>query len=733
MGKKLLVFQRMVWLCFFSVLTVVAGNTILLAVPQAREALYALDDGSGADLRRFVLFAVSYLYWAFTAWFVARLMLGRKFQIDTVGVTPETQAFANHCARIIPRALGLLASVPLALAMFAINIMYGVVLICLAAIYLLFVWQRRHRIPWFKIGPEESKDQPHYRFVPIEDKTSQKARCCLAVLFALPLVVFAAVWFFPVEAGRFIGSSALMLTAGGLWNLAGSMVLRYLPRLFGWPSFNTVPALLLVLFSFLENHPVAPIHKGTSPEDWRASRPSLEQHFDVWMRRHVRGEPIYMCAVSGGASRAAYWSGMTLGRLEDEARRRGKRFAENLFMLSGVSGGSLGAAAFVTTLAAWPGAGKREAILASNEKEANCGELITGLLDNMLGKDLLAPIVGMLLYPDLLQQFIPIFDPIHSTDRSYALEHAWALDWRYIVEHFDGSPTDATAWWESPLTAPYSARPQENLPALLLNTVRLEDGQRMLQSNLAFDLPNAQDLLAPGFETHHLTLAGAVHNSARFPYISPPGSVRVSTVAKPAGKGPVWGHLGDGGYHESSGTASMADVIERLQASGRIRSTDSGLQACMADGSEEPCDSPIVLVVLNNQPAPYGAAWYRNLHGGLRAPDTLRLESSWPVREISAPPQGLVTAWQSNTYRAEWHLARMAGSGLDRYVELRFPLYPGVRPPSMNWHLDEDSRKLLKHAAAPPSCDRLSPANLADQALRVNLERLRTWIARSPL
>ena len=97
-GQRILVLYRLLWLSFFSIFTVVAGNGVLIAVPQARETLYALSDGSAAEtLRRGALLCAAYLYWGLCAWLVARLMLGRRFAIDRVGCPRELDDFAAAC------------------------------------------------------------------------------------------------------------------------------------------------------------------------------------------------------------------------------------------------------------------------------------------------------------------------------------------------------------------------------------------------------------------------------------------------------------------------------------------------------------------------------------------------------------------------------------------------------------------------------------------------------------
>lgn len=726
--KKAEVLRFLLWMALFPLLTVLVGNAVLLAVPQARETLFALDDGPRGSTLRFGWFCLAYLYWAFTAWFCARLMYGREFPHDaTAGWDADQLALADRLARWIPRVLGLAATVPLAVAMFRVSWVHGAVLSGLAAAFLAFV-VLRHKLPLLR-GPARRAGEGHLRYF---KRLPGTAWICIALLVGVSWIVFMALWRDAVTAGRAIGSPALLLVALGGWTLFGSLVLSYWPNTHAWPTFNWLPLVLFAAFSELDNHPVADARHAVSPPDWRDSRVGLTEHYVAWMKRHRAGEPVYFVAVAGGASRAAFWGGMALGQLEDHARAQGRRFAENVFMLSGISGGSLGAAAFVSVVAAEP----REAV-------------VTQQLEAMLERDHLAPVVGALLFPDLAQRFLPVFDRVHATDRSLALEGAWIADWRALAGRRDA----VAGWWAGPLTAPRDD--SRNLPSIVLNTVRLEDGQRMLQSNLRFDLPDAFDLLDARFDTRHLTLAGAVHNSARFPYVSPAGAVRMAAAASSAaaapgalaasgGAGPppqrerratppLWGHLGDGGYHEGSGAATLADIVDQLIGRGLVRRDAAGtLRACCASADERgvagACPNPVVLVMLDNQPEADSAHWRRGIDGRPLPPDPGRLQRDWPLPEVSSPPLGLVRAWTSNSVRAEWRLSRLAGDDPRHYVELRLPRCPGRRQPSMNWQLDDDSRQLMKRAAAG-GCPSPEAVNLADASLRANLARLKEWIA----
>src|SRR5579859_5823919 len=86
---------RILNLCFFPVATVLLGDLVILYVPQAQEALLAFDDAAGrwSMTSQAFAFEVAYVLWMISAWYVARLLVGRRFEPDLVG-TCRSPAFA---------------------------------------------------------------------------------------------------------------------------------------------------------------------------------------------------------------------------------------------------------------------------------------------------------------------------------------------------------------------------------------------------------------------------------------------------------------------------------------------------------------------------------------------------------------------------------------------------------------------------------------------------------------
>src|SRR5262249_15242694 len=162
--------------------------------------------------------------------------------------------------------------------------------------------------------------------------------------------------------------------------------------------------------------------------------------------------------------------------------------------------------------------------------------------------------------------------------------------------------------WPDAFGALYLRQSSTPLPALALNTTALGVGQLVSQANFGLNRPDVFDLLRCDLATRSLTLAQAVHDSARFPYISPAGVVRggagdsSSCPVAPQTLGPVWDRLGDGGYVEASGTLAIGLIIQGLIDGGLIREK-------LPDGTPDPdlgrthiTRDQLRILVLDNSP-----------------------------------------------------------------------------------------------------------------------------------
>jgi hypothetical protein len=270
---------------------------------------------------------------------------------------------------------------------------------------------------------------------------------------------------------------------------------------------------------------------------------ALEQkRLDNWKGR-LGGKPkLAVVCVTGGANRSAVWTAHTLTHLEGELGASGIAFPQHVRVITGASGGMVGAAYFAATLAGPQGHGFADAAAAK-------------AFVRKIGQDALTPVSQRFLFNDLPGAFIPGGS---AHDRGLALEQAWDDYLGGVFEQsFDKlAPGEAEAW----------------RPSLILSPMIVEDGRRLLISNLYLS-PLAEttgSFLTAGpnrpkgkFQEersrYSLTaleffqlfpsawskfkLATAVRLSASFPYVSPVAALPTSPPR----------HAVDAGYYDNYG------------------------------------------------------------------------------------------------------------------------------------------------------------------------------------
>jgi hypothetical protein len=361
----------------------------------------------------------------------------------------------------------------------------------------------------------------------------------LSVFVALLMILF------PITLPRVIGAAAVAALALTSINLFGSFVLSY------WPLRNNVPHLgpWAILYAGLigscnDNHIVKPAaNAGASPLQRVAVKADFESFLEGIDPGGEMAIPVLFVASEGGGIRAAYWTAAVL----EELRTRVPQIEHHLYAVSGVSGGSLGLAAWLVAL--------------RDERCGNGSDRGTPSVTESLGQDFLSPAVAGMLYYDLMQRFIPKAVP--AWDRSRALEEGW----QRVFAHAQASP------FESPLETLYTPCEAASslgwLPHLMLNSTVVETGQRSVLTRLDTDPRGAAPVLIDHFDamdqrytTRHQALAGLVHHSARFPVLSPAGTIEEVTANRPHSSA---FRLVDGGYFDNSGVQTVFDMIGYLQ------------------------------------------------------------------------------------------------------------------------------------------------------------------------
>ena len=519
------------------------------------------------------------------------------------------------------------------------------------------------------------------------------------VFLEIPAVIFVTLW-----------ATVLVTALAMVVNFAEGRELPYF----------TIAVLLVVLWSYTDlndNHEIRYIR--SNPND-QVTRQRVDEAFGAWLDARAkepdgqRPYPVFLVAAEGGGARAAYFTALVL----EELRARCPRFLRHTFLITGVSGGSIGAALVAASaveeaerraksgdasapLACWTKHGERASV-NSEVTRALSWDFLTPLLRGALIPDLLARLVPTdVLWPDWLRRGF-----IYATDRARYLERALERAWRAETGRELDDMSFRSAWREA----------QGDVPALMLLTTSVETGRRMAVSHLAMPpgLPT-QDTgsteksvvtdeagrlltLSEVMPEIDLPLATAAVLSARFPLVTPAGTL--------PGPGPKRRFV-DGGYFENSGLTTVLDVVDVLrQVTGGV---ETRLVILRIENSRATTD------VLSTAGAPK------------HDPDSYFAELTSPVRALLATrhargelARATVARVIRNTEAACAPRPPEPTAGCVRLEEIVFALEPSCVPIPLGWSLTESARlemqrQLLGGMPSKP-CAGESPVTLARNA-----------------
>lgn len=572
-------------LCRFSVIMILLVLLFLTLSPAGQDQLRGLAELRGTwtyVIGKPMVFFFSLIFWAGNAWYWARIMLSFHFDEPEV-LEPDRKFRQNTLRKHMPRLLGVVAFAVVGIAFYnasrvynetsekgAANILivYAIICVVLAIVFYGLTAVRRKVsqaiYKRFKDAPLVQKTRLKSVVAMLEMDTNEQAyavrlatyrelKPVSLIIYALSMslsIVLFFLFLFKPDTASSIGAATIVMLAAANWIPVGSTFVY-------WGNVYKVPVIVfmltaLCLFSLWnDNHATRSIIGENAPQ--LSSKKSVQENFPAWLKDRLERwptkeeHPVFVIAAEGGGIRAAYWTGMVLAAIQDE----NPWFADHIYALSGVSGGSLGETTFVALV--------REQI---NSNLSNCkDDPITKGSDGrslepmqkcahaVLSADFLAPTVAYMLYPDLLQRFL--FFKIPRFDRARALECSWEKSWSDNIGNNCFSKGFHTLWQGY----------ENRLPALLLNSTHVESGKRVLVSNLKVDNKTSSDT----DDFYEITktdspLSTAIHNSARFTYVSPAG-----TLIQPNGK--VWGHLVDGGYFENSGGSTALEILTTMKNS----------------------------------------------------------------------------------------------------------------------------------------------------------------------
>jgi hypothetical protein len=691
------------WLCIldrlvatkparFAVFMVAAVLVFLIFSEQGQDVVRALAERQSGhqEIWQRVLFFAGVLAWSLYAWYWARVMLRLAFP----GV-PGNEEGLRRYRTWMPRALGTLAAAGVALALWLAargysatehwevrGILERYALWCLigALAFFITVTFRRDALRFVhrrasRMQQGRMVDMLNVKAPEAEEYGTAGLRSLgtptLGFLAAAVLAAVALLLVFVLQlqdVAPAFGTAAIMLFAATGWIAAGS-ALDILGMKLRVPVFLGLFALAVLFSPLNDNHavrtlPAQPLDTGTELD----VRALLRE----WMKHQpprAKAYPLFLVNAEGGGIRAAFWTASVLGEIQGAM----PRFGTQLFSLSGVSGGSLGAGIFAALLA---------------EQRAGNALIAKQSAQKILGADFLSPVVAALLYPDLVQRLLPF--PVAHFDRALALEQAWERAWRREVQGSDRLAEPMARLREA----------QGWAPVLFLNATWVETGKRIIASQAeigAQDFVDAEDAHA-FFAPQGLRLSTAVHMSARFTYVSPAG-----TLAK---NGAAYGRVVDGGYFENSGATATLEIAKTINLMAADRKEDPRWRRV----------EPIVIHI-SNEPV------YRSY-----PPETLAQGAGHPkigparwMPEIGSPLRTLLSTREARgTYARETLAAHVGGDNF-----FHFGLCRESTNVPLGWVLSSSTRRNMNAQLAGERCESggARPRVFFDN--RGSLERLR--------
>lgn len=493
------------------------------------------------------------------------------------------------------------------------------------------------------------------------------------------------------------------------------------------------------VYAFGDNHGV----RTLAAVEPAYRRTDLTQAIHQWMRANGCAEMPGDCprpvlvAAAGGASRASFFTASVIGHFLDfEQQRVGFSFTRadgtkisraarddgrfspeveqalsgadipaRIFAISGVSGGSYGAAVVAAALAARTGPA---APCPATAPATWYGGSVSGwrdCLEGLTAGDYLTATFFGLAFHDQVQLFLQ--------DRAALLERSWEDTFAREVSQAGAKAAPAAA---GRLAEPFLGAPRDParwVPFLVLNGTSVETGQRIVTTDLQPTFaavrrcptggPTAEcPIFTHAIDFHSLVrsdldvrLSTAATNSARFPVISPPGSIyQVDTD--------VVDRIVDGGYFENFGA-------------------ESALELAQAMVDVEPRLAPFVLVISND---PQSVLTEERTARGVVVPDAddhaWLTEVMGPVSAIGAVRGGRGRLAVAQT--ARWLDARFGPRCADNLAHIkvwpetvdgRCPVGTAtpekIREVSMSWWLSKPVQMNL-HAQLEPTPDRCNNA-----------------------
>ncbi len=382
--------------------------------------------------------------------------------------------------------------------------------------------------------------------------------------------------------------------------------------------------------------------------------------------RNRGNSPIIVVSAAGGGIQATAWTAQVLAGLRAD-EQTGSKFAQEVTVLSGVSGGSVGVMFFLGTY-----------------KEVWGHETLPSqIVDNAMGSSLMDVAAGA-LYSDLHHFFLPF--PTWSS-WSKDRDRGWALE-RSFAERAGRSP--------GPRLLDLAPAVKAGFPVVIFNSTLSEQGLPVVFSNSKFPSPDASPETRRNITSFENDLfldtriETAARMSATFPFVSP--------AARPTQLRSRDAYL-DGGYFDNSGLYSLMAWLEEAQEQPKTPKSEPDDMRLLEDKTTplNPGVNDLRRVLLiqisafpeppSSSPSAADMPWYKQFW--------LPLEAVMKVRETG---QGVRVS-----YEVPIQLKSLASFDIER-AEFRYKPSPrcSLEDPPLSWHLSEFEKGCIQEGWGHP-------------------------------
>lgn len=350
-----------------------------------------------------------------------------------------------------------------------------------------------------------------------------------ATVFAILLLLLLGLFSEQPEL-RVPAAASFLLLFAVIMGLAGSV--KYLLRsweMLGWVIFITVVSFFVkerimdlrsIAYGLNYNVTETPLPRYNynalklifTKDRYMADKEKEEQRLDKWLTRHdsvAAKPPLIIISVSGGGSRAAFWTFRALQYVD--SINQGKVF-DNTVLITGASGGMIGATYWRS--------------VHDMYREGNLQTPYKPEYQQNMAKDLLNSIIFSLASVDMISPFnkISLAGYSYTKDRGYAMEQELIRNTEGVLDTKLGD---------------YKLKEAEGkIPMSVINGTIVNDGRRLMigaqplgyltQSEYSLTNPGLQAIDAVDFTTmfskhnpYNLRMTTALRMTATFPYILP--------------------------------------------------------------------------------------------------------------------------------------------------------------------------------------------------------------------